>query len=267
MSDQMPLEDVLAGKEPEVVEPQETEEVETEAEPEKVEASEETESETEVVAADDDEPKDVKEEKAEEPEPEPSSGNTTKEVPLTALLDERDKRKELQKQIDELQAKAEENKDEPDFWNDPQAYLSEMRDELSGLMAQTVAEAKLEWTVEMARERHDDYDDILQITSQAVQENPALAEQIANHKNPGEYVYQLGKQFKQLDEAGGDVDSLREQIRREEREKVLAELKEKEDKLNKVPQALTDETNAAAPREKAEGGPTPLDNIFQYNSG
>ena len=107
------LEDILAGKEPEPQEPEVIEQETEEATPEAKSAEAEN-VETEAPPAD-------------EPTGEEDSGTPpqkeSKEVPLTALLDERDKRKEASRRAEELEKQIQElqkPKESPDFWENPQ---------------------------------------------------------------------------------------------------------------------------------------------------
>lgn len=254
------LEDVLSGKE--VVEPQ-TEEVEVEAqEPETDEPVAEPESDTAVEETADEPTGDV------EPETEPPSVETTKEVPLAAMLDERDKRKALQAELDRMKAEQEKaTEDKVDFWENPEAAINSVKEGLRGEFQQQLVAGRLELSMQIAKTYHDDYDTQLESFKTAAQENPALVDQALQSDHPGEYIYSVGKQFADLDSMGGDLNAMRETIRNEERAKLMAEMKGKEDKLSSVPQPITDEPSAAPPRQKAESGMEPLENILQHNRG
>ena len=256
MSEPMTLEDVLEGKEP-VVEPEAPEEAKQEEEPQEAQSVEEAEPVAEVEA---DPAEGVKE------EPEPPAGEKSKEVPLAALLDERDKRKELEKKVHEFEKQTEEQKEKIDFWENPEGALKQMRDEIRTEFATEFTNRWVSFSLENAAYRHDDFDQMKTSFAEAAEQNPALAQQAMQAADPGEYIYTVGKQFQQLDSAGGDIDALRERIRNEERAKIMEEMNKKQEALGKVPTPITDETSAAAPREKAEGGATPLENIFTRNN-
>lgn len=251
------LEDVLSGKEP-VVEPP-TEEVEAEAqESQEDEPVAEVESEAEV---DESEPTgDIK--------TEPPSVETPKEVPLAAMLDERDKRKQLQAELEALraeQAKAKEQK--VDFWENPEAAISSVEERLRGEFQQTFQNGLLAFSMQSASYRHKDYDDMRASFTEAAEQNPALVDQALQSADPGEYIYSVGRQFKQLDEVGGDIDTMREKMRAEIKAELMKEMQGKDAKRRSVPTPITDETSATAPRDRVEGGPTPLENLFQHNRG
>lgn len=247
------LDEVLSGKE-EVVEP-ETTEVEAEApEPEEVEAVEE---ETEEVAEEPAEPKGV--EKTEPP-------SVTKEVPLTALLDERDKRKQLQAEIEAMRKANEEKKESPDFWENPQQAVESMLNSKVEELNAKYTNGYLSLSMQYSKAFHNDFDDAKQAFIRAAEQNPALADAALKAEMPGEFIYKAGKEYLMLDQAGGDLESAIERAKREAVEEYIAKNKPKS-KVAAIPKALTEETSASAPREKVEGGETPLENIFVHNRG
>jgi len=241
------LEEVL-----EEVEPETTEEETEIQEPEEAEA---VEVETEEVAETPD-PEGVE-------EVEPPS--TTKEVPLAAMLDERDKRKALQAELERLKAEQAEKAEKPDFWENPEAAIDAKVNVKVNELQQQFTNGYLSLSMAMSSKFHDDFDTAKEAFARAAEENPTLAQMAVQSEMPGEYIYNTGKQFMELDAVGGDVNSLREKIRLEERAKIMEELKSKESKLAEVPTAITDETSAMAPKEKVEGGIEPLENFLPNN--
>lgn len=248
----MSLEDVLSGEA--IVEPV-IEEVETE-EPEVVEEP------TEEVVEEPVEAKGVEE------EVEPPATETVKQVPLAAMLDERDKRKELQARLEALELdRASQQKEKVDFWENPEAAIDAKVQERYGVLEQKMTNAILSQSMQNARYYHDDFDAAKDAFAEAATQNPALADMALKSEMPGEYIYNTGKQFMELDSVGGDVSALRDRIRNEERAKLMEEMKSKGDALKDIPVPLTDETSATAPRSKVEGGDESLDSILHINSG
>jgi hypothetical protein len=254
MAEQMSLEEVLSGEA--VVEPEETEETPTEEKPEEAEAPEEEVPETTDEPV---EPTGVE-------ETEPPSVETTDKVPLAAMLDERDKRKQLQAELEKLKAAQEEaQKEKVDFWENPEAAVDAKVNEKVTKLEQQFTNGYIALSMQYSKAFHEDFDEAKDAFAKAAKENTALADMALQSEMPGEYIYNTGKQFLELDAVGGDVNALRESIRAEERAKIMAELKEKESKLAEIPTPLTDETSASAPREKVQSGPTPLENIIRSN--
>ena len=268
-----PLEDILAGKEPEaqaeetVVEQKEEAQAPEEEKPQEDAAPEEKADEA---TEDTSEPEGVSE--PEKAEAEPPAAKESKEVPLAALLDERDKRKELQSELEQLKKAQEEAKqnqeDLPDFWENPQAHLEVIERKFEEKIQQKEQELNarlLQSSMVSAAYRHKDFDQYREAFAQAAEQNNALVDQALMSPDPGEYIYETGRQFAQFDEVGGDIDSLRAKIRAEIMQELAEKDESKKTKLAAVPTPITDETNASAPQEKVEGGPTPLDNIFSKN--
>lgn len=254
------LESILDGEE--VVEQETKEETPETPEPEATEVADEESTDPEVETA---EIEETPEPKGEE-EATPPVAEDVKTVPLAAVLDERDKRKELQRQIDELRSQQDKEKAEKvDFWENPEAAVQVKVDEVKSELNQKFTSNYIALSMQYSKSFHEDFDSAKDAFAKAAEENPALADMALQSEMPGEYIYSTGKQFMELDSVGGDVNALREQIRNEERAKLLEELKSKEGKLKDVPTPLTDETSAAAPREKVEGGPTPLTSILTTN--
>lgn len=259
------LESILDGEE--VVEQETKEETPETPEPEATEVADEESTDPEVETAEIEEtpePKGDTESKDEEATP--PVAEDVKTVPLAAVLDERDKRKELQRQIDELKSQQDKEKAEKvDFWENPEAAVQVKVDEVKSELNQKFTSNYLALSMQYSKSFHEDFDSAKDAFAKAAEENPALADMALQSEMPGEYIYSTGKQFMELDAVGGDVNALRDQIRNEERAKLLEELKSKEDKLKDVPVPLTDETSATAPREKVQGGATPLDSILTTN--
>lgn len=251
------LDDVLKGVEPPpepAPEPEEAEAVQEEPTPE---------GEPEEVQAQEPEP----EEKAETP-----PAKHGKEVPLAALQDVRGKLKEERRRAEELEERlkrleaAKPEEPAPDFWDDPRkAVRSEVEvvERRMAEMEKQMSSAYLRLSMNQSKMIHkEDFDSTLEAFSQAAQDNPALVDQALASEHPGEYIYNTGKQFALLDTYGGDIMSMRAEIEREVRAQVMKELAGKGNKRQNIPQAITDEPSASAPRSKAESGPTPLENIF-----
>jgi len=246
------LEEVLSGDEPQ-------EEVVDESEKEPVEEAVEDES---------TEDEEIVEEKDEEPKGVTAEPPSAKEVPLTALLDERDKRKQLQTELEDLKTEKSEQKD---VWADPEGYIDEKLNTRVGALEQQYQSGYLSLSMNMSKMYHEDFDAAKEAFIKAAEENPALAEMAVQSELPGEYIYKAGKEYLLLEQSGGNIETAIERAKREAVEEYVAKQSEKDDSkkqnLAAVPKPLTDETSASAPRETVEGGSTSLDNILKHNRG
>ena len=226
MAEQMSLDDVLSGEEPKevpVVESEAPEEETEETQPEAVEVDEE---ETEEVT---EEPTGVEETTTPVVE-------DVKQVPLAAMLDERDKRQELQKRLEALEAEREsQQKEKVDFWENPEAAVDAKVSEKVSALEQQFTNGYLSLSMQYSRSFHDDFDTAKDAFAEAATQNPALADMALKSEMPGEYIYNTGKQFMELDSVGGDVNALRERIRNEERAKLMAEYEVKRQSTQRHP--------------------------------
>ncbi len=216
-------------------------------------------------------PEGVKEKpEQEEPEQEEAEPPSAKDVPLAALLDERDKRKNLQAELDAARRQIEESKDNPDFWENPQATVESMISSKVDELQNQYTSGYLNLSMQYSKAFHDDFDDAKDAFIKAAEENPALADAAVQSDMPGEYIYKTGKEFLAL-QTYGDVESAIEAERRKAVEEYIAQQAEKDkgkaEKVAAVPTPLTEESSAGSPRQKVEGGPTPLGSILHLDRG
>lgn len=181
---------------------------------------------------------------------------------LAALQDERRKRQELERQSKEVK------KPDKPFWEAPEDHFKaveeqhksweQKQNERETLNLLRVAEL-------MARKEHPDFDEKIEHFGKMVQEIPGLHAQWLQAPDPAEFAYKTAKQQKDLQEAG-NIDTLRENIRKEERLKVEAELKAKEEKLKQERDALPGTLSDARGTKQQKtvwGGPTTLDDVLK----
>jgi hypothetical protein len=142
---------------------------ETKAEPEK---EEEAEEETESGEEEESEGEERSEPPAEENEEEEGT------VPVAALQSERQKRQALEERLAKYEAQ-----EAPDKEKDPEGHERHMRMEMSR---------------DLMRESHDDYDDLIAHYTEMEKANPALAQIVANDKNPAKLAYNLAKEDREI---------------------------------------------------------------------
>lgn len=181
-------------------------------------------------------------------------------------LDERRKRQELERRYAELEAKlkAPEGKEEGvDFFSDPDKALGQVKDEIRS----ELANAKLEISQELMRERHEDYDELESEFVDLAKDNPVLIKQLSEAKNPAKFAYETAMKARKANELE-NVDTFREKIRAEEREKIRAELeaemKQNAEKAQKRDKALAPSlANQRAAGALDEVATETLDDIFR----
>lgn len=200
-----------------------------------------------------------------EPERKPPEGM----VPVGALADERAKRQELQRQVEELrraQEKPKQDEPEVDFLDDPDKWKEQLskrhQSELEGLRRE-FQQTRLADSEEAARARYKDadvkFDDALAAFGQAVQQNHALAQEMLNARNPGDYAYNAGRRLLMLAEADGDLETL---IQRREQAAVAKALAERQEavtaKVANIPESLSKVTGATTSAKKDDAEFVPL---------
>jgi hypothetical protein len=120
-------------------------------------------------------------------------------VPLSAMLDEREKRKELERQLQEFQRQQTAPK-VPDPDEDPDAYNRFQIDQAQQIALNT----RLDMSEEMAREKHgnDVVDAARDWTLQRFQQNPAYRDEVLSQRNPWGYAVQQFQRHTALDKLG-----------------------------------------------------------------
>lgn len=224
---------------------------------EEVEATAETDSET---TSQEPEAKDDAGDKPEEPKAKESEEDIEKqEWTLAAVKDERRKRQELERKLEELQKQQGEKQEElPDVFDDQKAFVDSIRQEYR----QELAKTKLELAREMMMDSHDDYEAMETLFIETIaKENPVLAAEARKASNPAKFVYQNAKKYQEYKEMQ-DVDSMREKLRAEIRAELKAELDSaKQEKAAKVSDIKPSLAKARA-SDKDTFEPESIDTLF-----
>lgn len=231
--------------------------VETEAEPAAPSAAKEQEK-----------PEESKDAEAEAARQRDEKGRFSKTVPQEALHAEKAKRRELEQKLQELQAQ----KPTSVLEDEDKAFTERLTKATQPLM-----ERFFKLSVKAARNTpgRDDYEDVAAAFSEAAESDPKLWESFRASDDPGEYVYSVGKQIKELGDVGGDIlkygekkraeglaeaETLKQQIAALTAE--ISTLKGSKDKQARIPQSLNSEQSAATKGGESFSGPTPLKSII-----
>lgn len=176
-------------------------------------------------------------------------------VPIQALLDEREKRQKLEQELERLRVHDRQDEEPIDFLDDPDGAIAQRM----GAIEVKFNQRLIDQSVVSARRFYgnEEYDAMEDRFLEEAKANPELLTQMSNHPDPADFVYQYAKSKAELEEAG-NIEALREKIRREERERLMKELN-----VDDVPDSLSDARAAnGSQRQKPQGGPTPLDSIL-----
>lgn len=194
---------------------------------------------------------------AKESKPEPM-------VPLSALLAERAKRTK-----------------EPEA---PKPKTSFLEDEDRAFQERASAEiaplkqAIFQLSVELARTRYQDFDEVAKSFADAAEADPRLWDQMRDAPNPASYIYMVGTQIRELADVGGDIVRYREKVTAqtkaelEETRKQLAAaqaeleaLKKAKADLDAVPRSLNSSPSGAAPKA-GDDDPEDIKHIVRFGN-
>ena len=180
---------------------------------------------------------------------------------LKGLEEERKKRQALEAKLAEIEKGKPEKTEAKAFWDDPDGRLKEQEQRIS----QKELALTLKVSEQLARSRYTDFDDNVAVFAEVLQSTPGLHAQWLASQDPAEFAYKLGKHTKELRSAG-DIDKLKEQIRKEERERLETEYRAKQEALEKeraaLPGSLSEVRGVSRQQRAVFTGPTPLDSVL-----
>lgn len=183
---------------------------------------------------------------------EPDKPEKTGEVPIAALLDEREKRQAYERELTQLRQQMAEKKapvEVPDPLDNTDGFVGHIDQKLQGALSQT----RIEMSQEFMRMTHEDYDSAEAKFVTMVQENPALAQQMQAATLPAKFVYDTVKKAEKLEQLQ-NVDEFEAKTRAELeaklRTEIEAELKGKLEAEMTKEQSLT----PSLAKQRAQGG-------------
>jgi len=146
---------------------------------------------------------------AQAPEVTPTSEPPEERVPVAAVIAERRKRQELEKQLATFQAQ---QAPAPDFYADPENYIQN-----------TLKQNSLQMSVAMVEAQHPDFRDKLAVFLEEVNVNPVLMAQLEAHPHPALFAYQQASKIEQFRKMQ-DLPAFEAQLRAEIEARVRAEI-------------------------------------------
>lgn len=196
-------------------------------------------------------------------------------VPREALMDERRKRQDLERRLSEYeQHMAQQSRQPPpDWYENPQEASRHLQSTMQQQFAQEIFETRVNMGEMVMRERHQDYDEMVETFAQAAHANEHLLRQLTTHPNPSDFAYKMGKRMKWDREVGDNPDSYKSKLEAEFRAKygipdgdqtAPAPAPRPTSRTAPVPRSLA-RTTSAQPRDARTGqytGPTPLEDII-----
>lgn len=202
-------------------------------------------------------------------EPAPAPAPQEHQVPLSALLAERERRQQAEQALEARKTP------EPavDVWENPAAYVdsrveqarTKLLEEIEPIAESRARKLFLDYTESEARSRHTDYDAARAAFAEEAQRNPILAQELRQAANPAEYIYRMGKHAAQLREVAADPEAWERRKEQEIRARIEAEMAAKAPNKARVPQSLNTESSKGAGIVGASwAGPTPIEDILPF---
>jgi hypothetical protein len=184
--------------------------------------------------------------------------DTEKEGLKKAMQAERERRQALQAELEAL-------KKPPappvDPWTDLPGALAQQQQTFQEQLRQQ----RLMVSEDLAREKYKDFEEVITHFNEAVQKNPALADQMLNARNPAEYAYKQGLLHKELGSVNGDPVAYRAKLEADIRASVQAEFNAKHGIAPvEVPTSLNADSSPAV-KEPVYAGPPPLKSLLRIN--
>lgn len=138
----------------------------------------------------------------------PAAPETDRNVPLTSLLDERDKRKAAERRLADLEAAQQQQRQpaaRPDPYDDPDGYDAAIEKRIADRALAT----KFELSEVMARDKHGDelVAKAMEWGAERAQANPGFRDDFLKAPNPIDWVVRQQKRDGLLSEVGEDPDA------------------------------------------------------------
>ena len=212
-------------------------------------------------------------EKAEESPATAEEGSTSQAsmVPLTALLDEREKRQKMEARLRDVESQipkedAKSKAEIPDVVVDPEGYRNYMEERFQAMETNT----RITMSRQVMTAMHDDYDQREQEFLSLANDNPALAQQMAASDMPAKFVYETAlkaEKAKRMENVDEWEATERARIREEERAKLKAEFEEQAQSEAATAAALQPSlasvSGAGSNKAVARNVPDPLETTFK----
>lgn len=192
----------------------------------------------------------AKAEKPEEKQPEKPRAD------VAAIMDERRKRQALEQRIRELEG-TQKPKEKPSVFDNEDAAIASRVDERTGPMAERL----FRQSMKIARLTYgDSFAEAEQAFAEAAERDERLVEAWRNADDPGEYVYTVGLQIKELADVGGDFVKYREKVTGDLKGQLSerdARIKALEAEVESLKKAQTDLESIPSSLNGATSGPSP----------
>lgn len=202
-----------------------------------------------------------------EKESEEGKGEDDQSWTKTMALNERKKRQELERELEEYKSKSSQKTQEeqrapqeerPDASDDPEAALNFTEKKFE----QRLFDERVLLTQELMRGVHEDYDAMEEKFVNMTKDNPALAAQLRQAPNPAKFAYETAKKYVDF-ENFSDPDFLKKK-EQEIEQRILAKLQKENTPVakNSLPPTLTGKSSSASGVDPVEKPFDSLDEMF-----
>jgi hypothetical protein len=205
--------------------------------------------------------------------PVPAEKQPLKPANVAAILDERRRRQQAERELEQLRAQAA-TPPPSVFENEDAAIAARVNSALAPMQQRFFQQS-----VRLARMTHgESYAEAEAAFAQAAQDDPRLIEAWRNADDPGEFIYTTGLQIRELSDVGGDFVKYREKVtaghsqalaERDTRIAALTaeieSLKKSQADLNSLSKSLNQRPTGSAPRVE-ELDDEPLSKIARFGN-
>jgi len=183
-------------------------------------------------------------------------------IPVAALTEERAKRQDLERQLEEMRAKPVEPTPAPDVFEDQTAFNNHVQSQIDN----GVMNVKLDLSQDMAVEKHGQ--EVVTAAFEALRaaNDKAAFDGIMSKRNPYEALVQWDKQRQVVSEIGNDPQAWKDQERAKIKAEVEAEIvaKQAAEMAGKPAPSMAGVTGTGGGAPKTNWtGPVSLDSLFK----
>lgn len=192
---------------------------------------------------------------------------------VAAIMDERRKRQELERELTQLRSQ-QPQKAKTDIFDNPDVAINERLQERLAPLEQTI----LNLQVELAKSKMPDFDDVAKVFFTHAQNDAVLMHQANTAPDEFAFIYREGKRLMELGDVGGDIMKYRDKVTAEakleisKRDEQIAQLTAQlnaatkaQAELDAVPRSLNN-LNSSAPKS-TEVDPDDLKSLVRFKSG
>lgn len=198
---------------------------------------------------------------------EPGASPAPSEPPLEhpALIGERRRRQEAERQLEEYKQLANRQPPQPapSIWEDEEGAMQHFGSQVTGqAVTQAVRLSQINTSEMLARQAHPDFQEMYDLFNDLAGQNPTIVQQALGDPHPWNRAYQIAKTHKTMQEVGAtDIDALRAKIREELQQEALNSLQANKPAPS-APPTISNERSAGARTGPSWSGPAPLGDIL-----